>query len=239
MSIALDLILIGIVLFSGWRGFRTGIINGVCGILAIVIALYGANLISTVYYNEFTGVAEPFASGVVDKSLSRVIGWDGTQINEEDIPKIKLSLEKKKDVKTVSYAVFREVGFIDPVARELSEDTAENVDEVNYTLSEDITNRLCNRIVYVAIFTIAFLIISTVFSVIGNIFDLSFGLPGQENFNHITGAVLGVIKGILLVIAIGCVCRYMCILVPEKILSDTWLLEKLTFTNKLASMLGI
>lgn len=239
MSIALDLILIGIVLLCGWRGFRTGIINGVCGILAIIIALYGANLVSTVYYSEFTGMAEPFTNGIVDSAIATVMEWNGTQEKEKDIPIVQLSPEEKSDPEALSYAVYRQVGLIDSVSQQLSEDTAQTVDEANYTLSEEITNRLCDRVVYVALFTIAFLLIAIVFSVIGNIFDLSFGLPGHENINHITGAVLGVAKGILLIIIIGCVFRYACLVIPEDTIADTWLLENLTVSNKLASILGI
>ena len=42
MHIAIDVVLLAIVVYCGWRGYRNGIIRGICGLLAIVIALYGA-----------------------------------------------------------------------------------------------------------------------------------------------------------------------------------------------------
>lgn len=239
VSILLDLILIGIVLLCGWRGFRTGIINGVCGILAVIIALYGASLIASVYYSEFTDVLEPFAGGVTESAISKVTDWSGSSRRGNKSPAVILSDEEKEDANRLSYAVFRQIGLNDSVSEELSGEVSENVDDVGYALSQEISVRLCDRVIYVAIFLIVFLLIAIVFFVIGNIFDISFGLPGHEKLNYTAGAVLGVFKGILIIMVIGCFCRYICLIMPENIMRGTFLLEGLASSDLLASILGM
>ncbi|MGM9522187.1 MAG: CvpA family protein [Oscillospiraceae bacterium] len=241
MSIILDLVLAAIVLLCGWRGFRTGIINGICGIVAVIIAIYGANLVATAYSDEFTGMLKPFAIGIVDGALADATGMDEEELDElENSPAVTVSvIYEELDVYTVSMDILLSLGISSSAAEGMAQETALLNDRVGTAMTDDLTNILCERICFVAVFTIAFILIAIVFSVIGNIFDLSFGLPGHENLNHITGAALGVIKGIMLIIAITCICRYLGLLIPEETISKTWILEPLTESNKLASILGI
>jgi len=139
----------------------------------------------------------------------------------------------------VAFATFRQLGLLEGPSGDLAAQSASGVDAVGRELSEDITTRLCDRTAYVALFTIAFLIISIIFSVIGNVLDLSFGLPGLESVNHILGAVLGVARGVLIVVAITCVCRYLCLVIPEETIESTLLFRRFVGTNFLAGLLGI
>ena len=65
-----DVLFILIILVCAWRGYKNGIIRGICGILAIIVSLYGANLIATAYSDEFTGMAKPRPSMPADWYLA-------------------------------------------------------------------------------------------------------------------------------------------------------------------------
>ncbi len=241
MGLILDLILIAAVVYCGWRGFRTGLINGICGILAVVIAIYGANLLATAYSSEFTGILEPFATGIVESVQEELVSYAGSNDSSEseDVPVVPLTAEELKDPTKVSYSIFRELGFIEAVSEEMAWDIPQSSAETAGGLVDALTALLCQRVCFVVIFLIGFLLIGIIFAVLGNVLDLSFGIPGHENFNHISGSLLGVVQGVLLVLVITCICRYLGIILSDELLSRTWLVEKLVTTNKIASILGI
>lgn len=239
MSLAIDLVLAGIVALCAWRGFRTGIINGVSWILAIVISIYGANLVANVYSRELAGMMQPFALGVVDSTLNgdKENGSpdDDTVIDQN----ISIDERDKLDVYTVSKAVLTRLGIVPGAADSIARQTAQEYEHVSPDMSYRLTELLCERAAYVVLFIIAFALIAIIFTVIGNVFDLSFGIPGHENLNHITGAALGIIRGILILLVIGCVGRYIGILIPGSVMEKTFIFKHIIEPNKIAALLKI
>ena len=46
MKIIIDILLLVIIALCTWNGYKRGLVGGVAGILAIVIALFGSSLLS-------------------------------------------------------------------------------------------------------------------------------------------------------------------------------------------------
>ena len=245
MSFVIDILLLGIVALCCWRGFRTGIINGVCGILAIVIAIYGANLIAKAYSDDFTSMLEPFIMGIVETTADEITGVnadENTELTEEQINMMLEAVQNEAgefDVRSVSISVLTRLGLTESAAVVIADQAALEYDRVGMDLINYLGEQLCEKFAFVAVFAVAFILISIVFMVLGNIFDLSFGIPGHENLNHITGAALGAIKGILTILVIACFFRYLGLLVPDDIIRGTWIFEGIIDSNKVASILGI
>ena len=63
IRLILDIVLLLIVAICTWAGYRKGLIGGIAGILAVVIALFGGSLLSSAYSREVVPVLEPFADG--------------------------------------------------------------------------------------------------------------------------------------------------------------------------------
>lgn len=238
MSFIIDLALVVIVALCGWYGFRTGIINAVTWIVAIVIAIYGANLVATAYRDDVAEVVEPFAVSVVESAMG---GGDDPDGNNDAVidPSISIDDRDKLDVYTVSMAVLQKLGLAPGAAESMARDTAGRFEKVSSQMTQHLTGLLCDRAAFVLIYAIAFIVISTVFTVIGNVLDLSFGIPGHENLNHITGASLGVIRGILIILVIGCLGRYLGILIKPEVADKTLIYKTIVGTNKLAELLKL
>ena len=79
MNIIIDLLLIGILALCVWNGYRKGLILGISGILALVVAFYGANLIAETYSSEFTSMGEHFIAVFVDIKVDDTAEVLGTQ----------------------------------------------------------------------------------------------------------------------------------------------------------------
>lgn len=225
MSLIIDLILIAIVAFCAWNGYRKGFIMGISGILALIVAFYGAQIVADTYSQEFTSMLKPFVSGVVDAAVADVqIGGEEGYDNEE--------------VYEVTYDALGNIGILKSAAQDIANEIAERVERTGQTMREEIVSVLCSKIAYVLTSVIVFLLILIVFTVIANILNLAFKMPGLEFINESLGALFGFAKGAIIVVAIAWVMRYLGVLVDEDIVNKTILLEWLMEHNLVTKFFG-
>ena len=225
MSLIIDLILIAIVAFCAWNGYRKGFIMGISGILALIVAFYGAQIVADTYSQEFTSMLKPFVSGVVDAAVADVqIGGEDGYDNEE--------------VYEVTYDALGNIGILKSAAQDIANEIAERVERTGQTMREVIVSVLCSKIAYVLTSVIVFLLILIVFTVIANILNLAFKMPGLEFINESLGALFGFAKGAIIVVAIAWVMRYLGVLVDEDIVNKTLLLEWLMEHNLVSKFFG-
>ncbi|MDD6189745.1 MAG: CvpA family protein [Clostridiales bacterium] len=225
MSIIIDLILVAIIAFCAWNGYRKGFILGISGIIALIISFYGAQLVADTYSQEFTSMLRPFVSGIVDGAVS-----EAQSENEEQY--------EQNDVYGVTYDALGNIGILKSAAHNIAEEIAEKVERTGQSMREEIVNVLCSKIAYVLTAIIVFLLILIIFTVIANILNLAFKLPGLEFINDILGTVFGLAKGIILVLTIAWVMRYMGFLVKEDVVNKTVLLEWFMEHNLVAKFFG-
>ena len=243
MSLLIDLLLIGIVAYCGWQGFKKGIVNGAFGIVALIAAIFIGHLVGTVYSDEFSGMFQPFAGGVIDTSIATVTEYrvgdtnrDGT---EKEPPVVVLSDSERSDVHAVCFAALRQLGVCESVAEDIATETAQNQRTVDQEMSRSLTLTLCSRIGYLLVSGIVFAVSAIVFAIISNVINLYFELPRLETANKIGGTVLGVVKGYIIIMFIACICRYAGLAIGNDRIIGTVLLERLINHNKIAGILGI
>ena len=225
MSIILDLVLIAIIAFCGWSGYRKGFILGISGIVALIIAFYGAQLVANTYSQEFTSVMKPFVSGIVDGAV--------------DEAKDNAAKENKEnDVYEVTYDALGNIGIIKSAAQNIADEISQKVTQTGQALREALVDSLCSKIAYVLTAVIVFLLIVIVFTVLANILNLAFKLPGLELVNDILGTAFGVAKGLIFAFTIAWVMRYMGFLINETIINKTIILEWMMEHNLVAKFFG-
>lgn len=230
MSMIIDLILVLIMIYFTWRGYRNGLILGVMGILALIISLAAANIVANTYSSEFTGVLRPFVSGVVDKAVSFHSSED-----EED----ERLTQEEGDLYTITYSVLRKVGLSDGAAEKIAVKISEKIDLETELFSRSVTDYLCEKLAFVLVFAVSFLLLVIIFAAVGNVINLAFSIPGLDTLNHLSGAAFGFTKGFIVLLFITALLRYFGALIPEDEMEKTILLKWLINSNKLADIIGI
>ena len=71
MKAVIDIVLLIIIALCTWNGYRRGLVGGIAGILAIVIALFGGSLLSSAYAHEIVPAMNPFVDGYLDSQKNR------------------------------------------------------------------------------------------------------------------------------------------------------------------------
>ena len=229
MIIAIDSAVIAIVLFCIWRGYKNVLIRGVFGTVTLIAALFIASITATAYSGEFTGMLKPFVGGVIEKTL--------TDIRDEGENSDTDSRENESQKFGLAFTVLRRIGLPESSAANLSELVSKD-DESDGTLADIITDKLCNALAFIAVFGIGFLLISIIFTVIGNLIGFVFSLPGLKLIDSIAGVVFGFIKGLIIVFTLATVIRYVGLLAQET-LEETKILSYIVNYNMIANMLGV
>ncbi|HIR86523.1 MAG TPA: CvpA family protein [Candidatus Limivicinus faecipullorum] len=191
MKIIIDILLLIIIALCTWNGYKRGLVGGVAGILAIIIALFGGSLLSSAYAHEVVPALEPFVDGYIDSQDTRdavleKLGYGESDLSLEDILAQDSSLRYD-----YAYECMRTLGFYEKRADDLASDAVALADANSISMTDAVVAVLCDTITYVGALVIAFLLILIFLVAIGNVGNLSFRLPNMEALDEVGGAVLG------------------------------------------------
>jgi len=237
MSIALDAAIVLIVIFCSWRGFKNGVIRGVCGILALVVSIFAANLVATAYSGEFTGMLRPFVSGFVDNALQP--DAENEEADEEKRPVVlPEDFEERSEEYRTAFTAMRKIGLPEKAAENIAKHVEDGYSGIRRNLAAEITDSLCSKIAYIAVFGICFILVAIIFAVIGNILNFAFSLPGLKLLDSLAGLAFGIAKGAVIIFVVGVIIRYFGLIAQDTIQS-TRLLDFIVNNNPIANILGI
>jgi len=237
MHFWLDLIVLAILAFCAWQGYRRGIIGSILAVLFIVLAVYGANLAASTYSQEFTSMFRPFISGYLDRveieAAETVAPPELHRFSTEDLFAREPALEP-----LVARQIFTDVGVHESRAERLVQQYLAYRDEgltVNRAMTEVIVHAFC----FYLVFLIGFLLIVIGLTVVYNIIPLSFRLPGLKLVDDIGGGVVGFAQGLLLVFMLTWALGYIGLILPEHLLADTWFTELFVRANPMAGFISL
>jgi len=230
----IDLSVLGTVAFCTWRGYKNGLIRGVFGVVSLIVALLIANIAAQAYSDDAKGMLIPFASGLIDSTL--------TDMKDEEIEYQALAHDHEIDDADfgTAYTALRLIGMPEAAAVHVAEQILEprESDKEDMYFPDLVADRLTSAMSFVAVFGVAFLLIAIVFAVIGNLVGFVFSLPGLKLVDIISGCVFGFFKGVIIVYAVAVIIRYFGILILGT-LERTTILNYIVNNNPIANLLGI
>lgn len=222
MKLVIDLVLLAIIIISVWTGFKKGLIMGIGGMIAIIVSLYGACLLSTTFAYEIVPALRPFASGFVERQMNGTVlenmGLVNTELSYNDILDEDPALRHE-----FCYECYRSVGIYDDAADQMATEAEEYADAQDADIASAVVEVLCGRITYVAGIVLCFMVILIILTAIGNVTNLSFKIPNMDILNDAGGAVAGLIKGIMLCILLCWGLRFTGLIIGTNTLSNTFL----------------
>lgn len=251
-TLAINLAVIAIILFCGWRGYKNGLIRGVFGVVSLIVALLVGNIVATAYSEDFTVMLDPFVSGLVESTFTNMRD-EGVEYDAEEHDH-----QNKTEDFGKAYTVLRLIGISETASvrvaeaslepEEQSDANAEGGDEnehdgedssgVRIMLTDKISTKLSSILAYVAVFAIAFILIAIILAVLGNLVSFVFSLPGLKLVDIIAGVALGLFKGFIIVYALAAIVRYFGLIAPQTI-EEASILNYFVNNNPIANILGI
>ena len=239
MKAVLSLLFLSILIFCVWSGYKKGLIMGVFSLIAFVISVYGANLLSQTYSGEVVDALRPFATGfvevnVVNKTVRPAMGIDSSNLSVKDF--FAQNPGRETEFCTLTY---EGMGIHASTSEQMAGEAVAYAAENGVELMDAVVEVLCRRISYVGGFILAFVMLLILLTVIGNIPNISFQIPNHELLNDIGGAVAGLVQGLAFCLIIGWALGFVGLLISQETLSNTFLVSWFMDRTIFVHLLGI
>lgn len=224
MTLIIDIVLLVIIALCTWGGYKRGLVGGIAGLLAIVIALFGGSLLSATYSGEVIPALKPFVGGIIDTPSTEgeildQLGYGSSDKSLNDILAEDPSLCYDYAYRCMSY-----IGFSADRSTELANRAVALYDEnAELDMTDAVVNVLCDTIPYVLGLLLAFLMILIILVAVANVGNLSFRLPNMENLDEIGGAVLGFARGFLYCVLLCWVLSFFGLVIGRETMESTTL----------------
>lgn len=223
MKVIIDIVLLVIIALCTWNGYKRGLVGGIAGILAIIVAVLGSSIVAAAYSNEIVPALEPFVDGYVDSQKNRDailerMGYGSSDLSLEDILQQDTSLRYD-----YAFECLTSMGLYEGRAEELADDAVILAEESGCTMTDAVVSVLCDTITYVMTMVVAFLLILILLVAIANMGNLSFRLPNMESVDEVGGAVLGFLKGFVYCVLLCWLLSFLGIVIGKETMSHTTL----------------
>lgn len=188
---------IGIVLllaFFAWRGAKKGLILSLCGLAAVFVAFFAAQFISDAFCGPVSNIIRPVIAQSFRGALPEPEPVEPAAVEEEQPA---YTLEQLLDV-------IQENGLFKGFSSFLEEGVAnDQVEEIGWASPVDaLASYLAKGIAKALLFGIVFIGVPLAWFLISHTLDLAFKLPILSEVNLAGGLIIGLVKGVLLVIVL-------------------------------------
>lgn len=223
-----DAVILLVLLFFLWQGYRKGFVLTLCGFLAIFVAFIGASLVS----NALSGPLSQALQPVVEQQLQTIFQEHLTGVSVSDLmagssqtPAPELPLQEALDVLKNT-----------PIYQGFAEAFQKGVDSGMVAATANaarlIADFIAREVAQLVLFLISFVLILILWFFLSHALDLAFRLPVLSSLNRWSGALLGLIKGALLVCILCQLLKNSYI--SGEMLENTYLLPYFCFPAQLA-----
>lgn len=209
----LDLAVLLLLALCAWRGAVKGLILSLCGLLAAVLAFFGAMWISDQFSEPVAEFIEPYISGYVETALDEFedrLGLDSTPDSAPDsapTPSFPIPSDGAEEIPVDPQFTLNEVlNALQESERftGLIQSLYDAVDLGSLVVTGSavaaVAGFLSLRLARAGLFLASFLLILILWWLISHVLDLAFKLPVLRTFNKAGGLLLGLIKGALILL---------------------------------------
>ena len=187
------LIEVGILLllaFFAWRGAVKGLVLSLCGLAAMFVAFFAAQIISDAFCVPVANIIRPAITESVQDAAQ---GLENLTIGEEHsghtVGDLLDYLKKHEKFQ----------GITDYLEQVIPADVQE---KDSLSLASDLAGYLSRGIAKVVLFGIVFIAVQIAWFLLSHALDLAFHLPILAEINLAGGLVFGLVKGVLLIIVL-------------------------------------
>lgn len=196
MKIAIDVVLLLILIWGIYNGYKRGLVNVIISLIATFIAIFAGSILSATYSGTLMPAFEPFVAGLADTVEEQTladIGYGNSVVNLNDL--IQQQPEMKQEY---CKALYMEMGLHEGRAEKIAQDAAELVDAKNMKLENAAVQMLSEKLLYVLGTALAAVLILILFTAFVNLVNLSFHLPNGEKLERVGGVLMGILLAVFI-----------------------------------------
>lgn len=217
MRFVIELILLIILFYSTWHGYRRGAVNAAISLAVFAISVLGALLISSCAADNAAYVLRPFVAGGIDTQYeaqaAENIGIGDVHIEES-------LAERPELVRAYAKECLMGIGFSEKRAEHYSLDAERIYGETELDATTAAAHAASGAIAYMLFALVLFGLIRLAFSVIMQVFDLRFRITDNADLDLYGGAALGFLRGFFCCVFVCWVLSFCGIIIGKTTLDD-------------------
>lgn len=241
MKLILNLIMLAVILLCVWNGYKKGLVLGIGSLLAIVISLYAANLLSHTYSYEINDALRPFASGYLETNINQevreefgIAGSSSSSLSVADYLNVNPGQSKE-----FCRSTYEHMGIYRKTAISMAEKAVNYAEVQSRSVPDAMVEILISTLSYVGGFILFFLLILIFLTVLGKLPNLTFKIPGGDILNDMGGMIAGLLQGFFFCALFCWVLKFTGVLIPQEQLADSFFCSTLMHLDFLEPFLGI
>lgn len=224
----LDLLVLIILGFCTWQGYRKGLILTVAGLLVLVIAIWGG-----------TKVADKFADVVVEK-VTPLINWVSDDATEDAMSQNGRtgSPMDKSTITTIAERAFSTLGVFNGETEKMADRVYNNMTKTGESIRSSISSVFVRTLCWVLLFIFGFTVVALLLTLLAHFISMLFTLPGLKMVDTIGGLASGLLYGMLILFAIGWMMRFLGLIIPTDLVEGTFFLRFFVTVNPLSAFIS-
>ncbi len=241
MKLILNLVMLAVILLCVWKGYKRGLILGIGSLLVFVISLYAADLLSDTYAYEVNDALRPFASGYMETNINQKVreefGIAGSSTGSLSVADY---LAANPD-QAVAFCrrTYEHMGIYGATAQTMADQAVAYASEKGRPVPDAMVEILCSTLSYVGGFLLFFILILIFLTVLGNLPNLTFKIPGGELLSDLGGMFTGLVQGIFFCSILAWILKFTGVLLSQDTLAGSYLCSLLMGHNPLSAFFGI
>ena len=185
-------------------GAHRGFFRTVAGLLAVILALVGAQLFTNWAAPHVSGVLQPAIERRVEKKVDAALGGDPSAITPQE-PQIGASRpdsetqDQKEAEESEIQRLLRAIGVDEQLFQRLGESAREKVRDTGVTVATAVVQSVAESVIRARLFLLSFAVFLLLLKLLAKVLDLALKLPVLRSMNGLAGAAVGLVEGALAV----------------------------------------
>lgn len=231
-ALIIDIVLLVVLLIFTVHGASRGLLLSLCGLVAVLVAFIGAGFAAEALAPKVADFLEPRFAAAIEERLDQEIAdsdllpHPGDEIQTDDIPLTEI------------LNILKDMGFYQSAVDAVDKAVRAGMTEVAASAAAAVAASIAGSVAHMLIFGLSFVLILILWTILSRALDLVARLPGLHALNKTGGALLGLVKGCILLFVCAWVLRYLGNIIPEEAVDQTRLLKFFMTTNPVTLILG-
>lgn len=225
-NLVLDLLILAVIALFALLGWHKGLVLTLCGVLVVFVAYFGAAYVSDTFSDSIAAMIQPAIQNRLDLVVEQAMPSDDEPSHAPLLPAPDIGDQEQEDLAAASLeqvmAALRRSPLLTGMYESVAQAIADGAVKVITTASAAISLYLASQISRAGLFFLTFFLIVVVWSLLSRALDLACRLPVLRSFNEIGGLLLGLVKGVCILLAVVGLVTLLG-LVPEEVSAQTFL----------------
>ena len=202
-AIILDVLTAAALIAFTVMGAHRGFFRTVAGLLAVILALVGAQLFTSWAAPHVSGVLQPAIERRVEKKVDAALGGDTITPQEPQIgasrPDSETQDQKEAEEESEIQRLLRAIGVDEQLFQRLGESAREKVRDTGVTVATAVVQSVAESVIRALLFLLSFAVFLLLLKLLAKVLDLALKLPVLRSMNGLAGAAVGLVEGALAV----------------------------------------